>query len=401
MLWQVTTQIEGHTICAFGDGAAWPVQGLLRHFRPEIERRIDEYTAQSRRRWACSTRRCPKRRSGEREMTKLIVDGKEIDVPPEYTLLQACEAAGAEIPRFCFQERLSIAGNCRMCLVEACRLAEAGRRAAPGRDATAARTKGEPPEGQDPLADGAQGARRRDGIPAHQSSARLSDLRSGRRMRPAGPGHGLRRRPEPLPREQARGRRQVSRRAGQDLDEPLHPVHALRPLRHRSRRRARTWRHRPRRGHGDHDLPRRGDDVRIAGQRRRSLSGRRADLEALRIRRAAVGTQQDRVDRRDGRARLRHPHRYARPRGHAHPAAHQRRRERGMDFRQDPPRGRRPARAAARSAVCARGRPVARGDVERGVRRYCRKDEAAPTRSASARWSAISPPSKRFSRSRI
>ena len=51
-------------------------------------------------------------------MTKLIIDGKEIDVPPEYTLLQACEAAGAEIPRFCFHERLSIAGNCRMCLVE-------------------------------------------------------------------------------------------------------------------------------------------------------------------------------------------------------------------------------------------------------------------------------------------
>jgi NADH-quinone oxidoreductase subunit G len=53
-----------------------------------------------------------------RGMTKVIVDGKEIDVPPEYTLLQACEAAGAEIPRFCFHERLSIAGNCRMCLIE-------------------------------------------------------------------------------------------------------------------------------------------------------------------------------------------------------------------------------------------------------------------------------------------
>src|SRR5262245_6745022 len=51
-------------------------------------------------------------------MTKLVVDGTEIDVPPEYTLLQACEAAGAEIPRFCFHDRLSIAGNCRMCLVE-------------------------------------------------------------------------------------------------------------------------------------------------------------------------------------------------------------------------------------------------------------------------------------------
>jgi NADH-quinone oxidoreductase subunit F len=47
MLWEVSKQIEGHTICAFGDGAAWPVQGLLRHFRPEIERRIDQYTAKA------------------------------------------------------------------------------------------------------------------------------------------------------------------------------------------------------------------------------------------------------------------------------------------------------------------------------------------------------------------
>jgi NADH-quinone oxidoreductase subunit G len=51
-------------------------------------------------------------------MSKIVIDGNEIDVPPEYTLLQACAAGGAEIPRFCFHERLSIAGNCRMCLVE-------------------------------------------------------------------------------------------------------------------------------------------------------------------------------------------------------------------------------------------------------------------------------------------
>ncbi len=51
-------------------------------------------------------------------MAKIIIDGTEVDVPPEFTLLQAAEAAGAEIPRFCFHERLSIAGNCRMCLVE-------------------------------------------------------------------------------------------------------------------------------------------------------------------------------------------------------------------------------------------------------------------------------------------
>jgi NADH-quinone oxidoreductase subunit G len=51
-------------------------------------------------------------------MAKLIIDGKEIDADPSLTLLQACEMAGAEIPRFCYHERLSIAGNCRMCLVE-------------------------------------------------------------------------------------------------------------------------------------------------------------------------------------------------------------------------------------------------------------------------------------------
>ena len=49
---------------------------------------------------------------------KLIVDGKEIEADEGLTLLQACEQAGAEIPRFCFHERLSVAGNCRMCLVE-------------------------------------------------------------------------------------------------------------------------------------------------------------------------------------------------------------------------------------------------------------------------------------------
>jgi NADH-quinone oxidoreductase subunit G len=52
------------------------------------------------------------------DLRTLIIDGKEVAVPSQYTLLQACEEAGAEIPRFCYHERLSIAGNCRMCLVE-------------------------------------------------------------------------------------------------------------------------------------------------------------------------------------------------------------------------------------------------------------------------------------------
>ena len=52
------------------------------------------------------------------DLRKLIIDGIEIEVDPRLTLLQACEQAGVEIPRFCYHERLSIAGNCRMCLVE-------------------------------------------------------------------------------------------------------------------------------------------------------------------------------------------------------------------------------------------------------------------------------------------
>jgi NADH-quinone oxidoreductase subunit F len=45
LLWDVTKQVEGHTICALGDAAAWPIQGLIRRFRPEMERRIKEYRA--------------------------------------------------------------------------------------------------------------------------------------------------------------------------------------------------------------------------------------------------------------------------------------------------------------------------------------------------------------------
>src|SRR4028119_64497 len=51
-------------------------------------------------------------------MPLVKVDGLEVEVPQGATVLQACELAGKEIPRFCYPERLSIAGNCRMCLVE-------------------------------------------------------------------------------------------------------------------------------------------------------------------------------------------------------------------------------------------------------------------------------------------
>ncbi|MFQ1700552.1 NADH-quinone oxidoreductase subunit NuoG [Loktanella agnita] len=52
------------------------------------------------------------------DLRKVIIDGNEVEVDGAMTLIQACEEAGIEIPRFCYHERLSIAGNCRMCLVE-------------------------------------------------------------------------------------------------------------------------------------------------------------------------------------------------------------------------------------------------------------------------------------------
>jgi ferredoxin len=146
-------------------------------------------------------------------MAKLKVDGKEIEVPDHYTLLQAAEEAGAEVPRFCFHERLSIAGNCRMCLVEvkggppkpqaSCAMGVRDLRPGPN---------GEPPEIVHQHADGEEGPRGRDGVPAHQPSARLPDLRSGRRVRFAGSGNGLRRRRRATRRTSARSRTSISAR---------------------------------------------------------------------------------------------------------------------------------------------------------------------------------------------
>ena len=117
LLQDVTKEIEGHTICALGDAAAWPVQGLIRHFRPELERRIKEYSGR-RRLEGVAGKDARGRQTKDAPMPKLTIDGLEIEVPPGSTVLQACEAAGREIPVFCFHPRLNIAGNCRMCLVE-------------------------------------------------------------------------------------------------------------------------------------------------------------------------------------------------------------------------------------------------------------------------------------------
>ncbi|MEJ1992895.1 MAG: 2Fe-2S iron-sulfur cluster-binding protein, partial [Maritimibacter sp.] len=52
------------------------------------------------------------------DLKKIVIDGNEVEVDGAMTILQAAEVAGIEVPRFCYHEKLSIAANCRMCLVE-------------------------------------------------------------------------------------------------------------------------------------------------------------------------------------------------------------------------------------------------------------------------------------------
>ena len=208
-------------------------------------------------------------------LRKVVIDGKEIEVDGAMTLIQACEVAGIEVPRFCYHERLThrgqlpdVSGRGRGRPAEACGLLrDAGARSAPrpGRPAAG---------GQDQLADGQEGPRGGDGVPADQPSAGLPDLRPGRRMRPAGSGDGLRRRFRALPRTQARDRGPRSGAAGRNPDDALHLLHPLRALHHRSGGHPPDGPDRARRGCGDHLLSRPDAGQQPAGQHHRSLPGR-------------------------------------------------------------------------------------------------------------------------------
>jgi hypothetical protein len=196
-----------------------------------------------------------------------------------------------------------------------------------------------------PFADGQEGTRRRDGIPADQPPAGLPDLRSGRRVRSAGPGHGLWRRHVRF----AENKRAVE-------DKYLGPlvktsmnrcIQCTRCVRFAAEIAAcRCWAP-PNRGE-DMEIttyPRNGADLRAAGQPGRYLPGRRADLQALRFQPRGRGSWQDRVHRRHGRRRFEHPRRYPWPRSDARAAARSTRTS---------TRSGSPTRRATSSTACAR-----------------------------------------------
>ena len=177
-----------------------------------------------------------------RAMANIKVDGKLVEVPDYFTLMQAAEAAGAEIPRFCYHERLSVAGNCRMCLIEvkggppkpqaSCAMGVKDLRPGPN---------GEPPEifTNTPMVKKAREGVMEFLLINHPLDCPICDQGGECDLQDQAMAYGVD--TSRYPREQARRRRQVYRAAGQDLDEPLHPVHALRPLHHRSCRHHRAW----------------------------------------------------------------------------------------------------------------------------------------------------------------
>ena len=118
-------------------------------------------------------------------MIEIELDGKKVEVPEGSMVMHAADKAGTYIPHFCYHKKLSIAANCRMCLVEVEKAPKPMPACAtPVTQGMIVRTK------SDKAIKAQKGG---DGVPADQPSARLPDLRPGRRMPAAGPRGRLRR----------------------------------------------------------------------------------------------------------------------------------------------------------------------------------------------------------------
>ena len=319
-------------------------------------------------------------------MPRVKVDGIEIEVPQGATVLQACELAGKEIPRFCYHERLAIAGNCRMCLVE---------------------VKPGPPKPQASCA-----------LPAAENQEIFTNTPTVRKAREGVMEFLLINHPLDCPicdqggecdlQDQAmaygRGHNRYDENKRAVPEKYMGPVvktfmtrciHCTRCVRFMEQVA----------GVEDIGAIGRGEDMEITSylehalaselsrQCRRPVPGRRAHLQALQLRGAAVGAAQGAGDRRHGRGRHQHPPGFPPARGDAGASADQRGRQRGVGERQDPPRGRRPAPQPARPAVAARGRQAARGELGRGVRGDRRGGEEGEGQ-ASRRSPAISSTSR-------
>ena len=114
LLLSVSDNIAGRTICALGDAAALPVKSFIKHFRDEFQYHIDH--KQCLVPALCLTVR--PRQLRVRAMLTLEVDGKSVQVPNGSTVMDAAHKLDIYVPHFCWHKKLTIAANCRMCLVQ-------------------------------------------------------------------------------------------------------------------------------------------------------------------------------------------------------------------------------------------------------------------------------------------
>ena len=293
-------------------------------------------------------------------MTKIIVDGVEVDVPPEYTLLQAAEAAGAEIPRFCFHERLSIAGNCRMCLVEVKGAPKPVASCAWGVRDCRPGPNGEPPE---ILTKSKTVKKAREGVMEfllinHPLDCPICDQGGQCDLQDQAMAYGV-----DTSRYDENKRAVPDKYLGPLVKTSMNRcIHCTRCIRFTTE------------VAGVEDLGAiwRGEDMEITSYLEKALG---SELQANVADLCPVGAlthkpeafhyrpwelSQDQFRRRDGCGGLLDPRRFPWPRGHAHPAARERSGERGMDYRQGAADRRRlasptpgPALRAALTAACA------------------------------------------------
>ena len=260
-------------------------------------------------------------------MPKLTIDGKEIEVPAGITVLQACELAGAEIPRFCYHERLSVAGNCRMCLVE--------MEKSPKPIASCAMPVG---DGMVIKTDTPTVKKARNGVMEfllinHPLDCPICDQGGECDLQDQAMAYGF-----------DRSRYRENKRAVEDKDfgplvktEMTRCIHCTRCIRFSTEVA----------GVEELGATGRGEHMEVTTYVQKTLS---SELSANIIDLCPVGAltskpyafmarpwelKKTESDRCDGRGRQRHPHRYPRQRSHARPAAPERGGERGVDLRQD------------------------------------------------------------------
>ena len=288
-------------------------------------------------------------------MANIKVDGKLVEVPDYFTLMQAAEAAGAEIPRFCYHERLSVAGNCRMCLIEvkggppkpqaSCAMGVKDLRPGPN---------GEPPEifTNTPMVKKAREGVMEFLLINHPLDCPICDQGGECDLQDQAMAYGV-----------DTSRYAENKRAVEDK--------YMGPLVKTSMNRCIACTRCVRfttevAGVTEMGLLGRGEDAEITTYLEQALT---SELQGNVVDLCPVGALTSKpyafmarpwelvkteIHRRDGRRRLQHPRRQPRPGSDAHPAARQRRGERGVDFRQDPPRLGRPQVAAARPPLCPR-----------------------------------------------